>query len=51
MDRDWTGNHKSAFVTVGAAGHGLGEREANDFYATDPSAIDLLLSEGGTNSE
>ena len=47
MDRDWTGNHKSAFVTVGAVGHGLGEREANDFYATDPSAIDLLVSEGG----
>ena len=40
---DWTGNEKSIYVTLGASNHSETEREANDFYATDPIAIDLLL--------
>lgn len=40
---DWTGNGNSIFKTLGASNHTDKEREANDFYATDPRAIDLLL--------
>ena len=31
------------FVTVGATNHSVNNREANDYYATDPIAIELLL--------
>lgn len=31
------------FVTVGATNHSANNREANDYYATDPIAIELLL--------
>lgn len=34
------------FVTLGASNHTERERERNDFYATEPKAIDYLL-EGG----
>lgn len=40
--KDWTGNQKSLFVTIGASNHSDKEREKNDFYATDPKAIDCL---------
>lgn len=40
--KDWTGNQKSLFVTIGASNHSDKEREENDFYATDPKAIDCL---------
>ena len=39
---DWTGNSNSIFKTLGASNHTEKEREQNDFYATDPVAIDLL---------
>lgn len=42
--KDWTGNNKSVFVALGASNHTNNERESNDFYATDPIAIDKLLS-------
>lgn len=41
--KDWTGNIKSTFTTLGASNHSETEREANDFYATDPKALELLL--------
>ena len=41
--KDWTGNRKSMFVTLGASNHTDKERESNDFYATDPIAIDKLV--------
>ena len=41
--KDWTGNKKSMFVTLGASNHTDKERESNDFYATDPMAIDKLV--------
>ena len=41
--KDWTGNRKSTFVTLGASNHTDKEREDNDFYATDPVAIDKLM--------
>ena len=41
--KDWKGNTKSTFVTLGASNHSTTEREDNDFYATDPKALELLL--------
>ena len=46
MSKDWTGNKPTAFVQMGASNHSILEREENDFYATEPSAIDDLLSVG-----
>lgn len=40
---DWTGNKNSIYKTLGASNHTDKEREENDFYATDPIAIDVLL--------
>lgn len=40
---DWTGDKNSIFKTLGASNHSDQERETNDFYATDPSAIDHLV--------
>ena len=40
---DWTGNKNSIFKTLGASNHTDKERDENDFYATDPIAIDKLL--------
>ena len=46
MDKDWTGNSKSAFVQLGASSHSETEREINEYYATDPKAIvDLFARE------
>lgn len=41
--KDWVGNKKSTFVTLGASNHSEGEREVNDFYATDPMALEIFL--------
>lgn len=41
--KDWTGNGNSIFKTLGASNHTDKEREGDDFYATDPKAIDILL--------
>ena len=43
MSKDWTGSKVSAFKMLGASNHTKEEREENDFYATDPKAIDELL--------
>lgn len=41
---DWTGNKNSVFKTLGASNHTHKEREPNEFYATDPVAIDKLAA-------
>lgn len=41
--KDWTGNSKTTFVTLGASSHSEKEREINDFYATDPSSLEIFL--------
>ncbi len=41
--KDWTGDGNSIWKTLGASNHTCGEREQDDFYATDPIAIDKLL--------
>lgn len=46
MEKDWTGNRKSTYITLGASNHTEKVREVNDFYATDPIAIDALLRGG-----
>ncbi len=40
---DWTGNQNSIYKTLGASNHTDKEREDNDYYATEPKAIELLL--------
>ena len=46
MEKDWIGNGKSIFTTLGASNHTEKEREINDYYATDPIAVDALLQGG-----
>lgn len=41
--KDWTGNSKYTFSTLGASNHSENDREIHDFYATDPKALELLL--------
>lgn len=44
MGKDWVGDKNSVFRTLGASNHSLGEREENDYYATQPKAVELLMS-------
>ena len=46
MANDWTGNSNSIYKTLGASNHTDKEREENDFYATEPIAIDKLYTTG-----
>lgn len=41
--QDWTGNSRSAHATIGARNYTTEERESNDYYATEPKALELLL--------
>ena len=43
MQKDWTGNNNSIWKTLGASSHTDKEREQNDYYATEPKALELLL--------
>lgn len=43
MTKDWTGNQNSIYKTLGASNHTDKERENNDYYATEPKALELLL--------
>lgn len=38
---------KSDFTTLGASAHSNEDREENDFYATDPKALDFFLDQSG----
>ena len=40
---DWIGNKKSIYVCNGASNHSQEERQMNDYYATEPKALELLL--------
>ena len=40
--KDWTGNTRSVFSVMGSSSHSETDRQRNDFYATDPLAIDKL---------
>ena len=41
--KDWVGNGNSVFKTLGASNHTDANRATDDYYATSPKAIDLLL--------
>lgn len=41
--KDWTGNEKSIYVTLGASNHSESKRADLDYYATDPEAVKKLL--------
>lgn len=43
VGQDWTRNHDSVFSTIGASNHSKEDREAHDFYATEPKAVEILL--------
>ena len=43
MSKDWVGNKTSTYKTLGASSHAKHDRQEDDFYATDPNAIKLLL--------
>lgn len=42
-NKDWIGNSKSTYITLGASNHTDKERQHEDYYATDPIAAELLL--------
>lgn len=43
MSKDWTGNSKAIYSTLAASNHSDTERIENDYYATDPRALEMLL--------
>lgn len=42
-NKDWTGDYNSIYKTLGASSHSNDDREENDYYATSPKAVELLL--------
>ena len=42
MARDWKGGTASTFKTIGASNHCDHDRQAEDYYATEPAATDWL---------
>lgn len=42
MAKDWIGGSASTFKTIGASNHCDHERQAEDYYATEPAATDWL---------
>ncbi len=42
MPKDWTGNKDAVWRTLGASNHSDKERQTEDFYATDPKALELF---------
>lgn len=43
LDRDWTGNSRSALACVAPSNHTEGIRVEHDFYATETKAVELLM--------
>lgn len=43
--KDWTGNRRSTWATLGASNHTDHERAEHDYYATEPKAVELLLEQ------
>ena len=44
--KDWSGGNASVFISIGASNHSATDRQEDDYYATDPIAIDKLLNAG-----
>jgi len=50
MNKDWKGNKTASITTSGFHNNSKHDRETNDFYATNPVALEKLLErEGFTN--
>lgn len=45
INKDWTGNSRSAHAILGARNYAQNEREGNDYYATEPYAATLLMEQ------
>lgn len=43
INKDWTENKKTTYVQLGASNHTTKEREANDYYATNPKSLEIFL--------
>ena len=43
--KDWTGNQNSIYKTLGASSHTKEERQVDDYYATEPRAVEILLEQ------
>lgn len=43
--KDWTGNKNSIYSILGASSHSQTVRQQDDYYATEPKAMELLLAE------
>ena len=41
--KDWTGNARAIFTCNGARNFALEERQCEDFYATEPRAVEELI--------
>ena len=41
-NKDWTGNSRAIYTTLGASNHVEEDREENDYYATHPIATEML---------
>lgn len=41
--KNWVGNGNSIYKNIGASSHTEEVRESNDYYATEPKAVKLLL--------
>lgn len=42
MAKDWVGGKAAVFKTLGASNHTDGERQKEDYYATEPAATEWL---------
>ena len=54
MAKNWVGGNAAVFKTLGASNHKNGERQREDYYATEPAATEWLckieqFTEGGGN--
>jgi hypothetical protein len=50
MNKNWTGNKKSVYVTLGASSHTKEKRQKFDYYATDPQAVNVLFEDEFLNT-
>lgn len=43
MSKDWSGDTHAVYNIIGASNHCKDDREENDYYATSPLAVNMLL--------
>ena len=43
MAQDWSGDANSVYKIIGASNHSNENRADDDYYATDPKAVEELL--------